>query len=44
MGKCLYIDFKESFEDFGPKIGIYNCLNKYMNICEYNRSRSNFDI
>ena len=37
-------DFMERFEDFGLKIGIHGCLNEYMEICEYKRSRSFFDL
>ena len=39
-------DFMESFEDFGPKIGIdtVDLLNEYMKIHEYKRSRSLFDL
>ena len=30
----------EKFETFGLKIGISSCLNVYMKICEYKKSRS----
>ena len=34
----------ESFEDFGLKIGIHSCLDEYLKICEYKKSRSFFDL
>ena len=36
MGKCLCIglDFVDSFERFGQKIGNKNCLNQYTKIYE----------
>ena len=34
----------ESFEDLGLKIGTLSCLDEYMNICEYKRSRSSSDL
>ena len=37
-------DFIECFEDFGPNIGHYSCLNEIMKICIYKRSSSFFDL
>ena len=37
------VDYSETIEEYGIKVGIYSKQNKYMETCMYQRSRSFFD-
>ena len=44
MENATILDFTESIEYFGLKIGNKNCLNEYTNIYEKMTSRPLFDL